>query len=277
MIRLAKSYNKIALDYDHNSDAFNLLTSSRFSALQEIEQQLQRSDQPTAIIDLGIGSGVFLTQLQEKLKNTDLTGVDISKQMLTIAKSRLRNLRTIRAAVDNIDSYLQGATFDLIIAHFILAYVDITTLLTKCNGMIKEHGLISIVTTTHESFPHFRNHIHKKIATRSSTSRIIQDIYNTAMQKTLIPKSYAVIQQKAEDFGFTILNRKKISTDIFFVNATGMADFAVKGGWLLNALDYPFLPTKLSYKIVKNYFNRNFEFPWKDKHIVESVLLKKIP
>lgn len=274
-MKLANSYNKIANAYDENSDAFNLLTSSRFSALQEILMRLDGDQGPNRILDLGIGSGAFLAQLKEKFPDTQFAGVDIAKKMLAIASKRIPGLEAIESSIADISPANIKGQFDLMIAHFVLAYVDINTLLEKAQLFLSEGGMISIVTTTHESFPNFQEQIRHQLLKNSLQSRIIRKIYKTGIKKTSVPRSYEAIKVAALENNLEIINRQQISTDILFQNATEMTDFAVKGGWLLNALDYPFLPTTASYNLVRNYFNRTIRFPWEDKHIVESVLLQK--
>lgn len=273
-MKIANSYNKIASSYDENADTFSLLTNSRFSALRQIQAQLNVSDQPMDILDLGAGSGVFIAELSEAFGNAHFTALDISREMLQLAKERLPTLKTIEATVSQVNDYLHGSLFDVIVAHFVLAYVSLDKLIKHALPLLKPDGILSVVTTTHESFPFFQECMWEKAKQKGPIGSIIKRIRKNGMQKTCTPYSYNDIQQVAEDNDMKVVGHQQISTEILFDDATAMMDFAIRGGWLLNA-EVPFLPTKAFYHIARLYFSRAFQFPLRDHHIVEVVLLRR--
>ncbi len=83
------------------------------------------------ILDLGCGTGMIGTWLHQFSKS--LTGVDISKQMISIAKSKniYSNLYS-----ESIEKYLDTSSseFDLVVAAEVFSYIgDLSTLLAKVN------------------------------------------------------------------------------------------------------------------------------------------------
>jgi len=273
-MKLANSYNKIASSYDENADAFSLLTNSRFSALRQILAQLTETEKPLDILDIGAGSGVFIAELNELFKQGNFTAVDISREMLQIAKKRLPRLKIIEGTVTQVGECLRGEQFDLIIAHFLLAYVSLEALIQQALPLLKPNGILSVVTTTHESFPFFQECVWEKSKQKGLIGMLVKHFKESGMNKTCTPQSYHHIQQVAEKNGMKVIGHQQISTEITFDDGKTMADFAIRGGWLLNA-QLPFLPTTLFYQIARSYFNRAFDFPLRDHHIVEVVLLSR--
>ena len=115
----------------------------------------------------------------------------------------------------------------------------------------------------------------EKIAQRSLSSGLLKRVQAAGMRKTGTPTAYRDIQCIAEKNGFEVSGHQQISTQISFDNATDMTNFAVRGGWLLNASDYAWLPTSAFYHLARLYFHHLFTFPLKDHHIVEVVLLQR--
>lgn len=275
-MKLAKSYNKIAHSYDEHADAFNLLTSSRFSAKQQIESYFGEARDDKSVLDIGVGSGIFLSELEAEVFNVaHFVGLDISESMLKIARDNLPKLRTLCGTVDHIARDLQGEYYDLIVAHFVLAYVDLGQFLQKTSPCLKDDGVISVVTTTYESFPAFQDNIKYLVAQGSAWSPLFKNLYQSAIKRTLTPLSYADIEKTAQAAGFTVMQHQHLETTIKFDTPKKLVDFAVKGGWLLNAFDCRWMPVTFWYYLMRLLCKGYFRFPYEDQHVVEVVLLKK--
>lgn len=95
------------------------------------------------IIDLGCGSGL-LTFVLSRFSN-HVEGIDISKNMIEIARSRdtKKRIRWLRSSVE--DFYFGHSRYSLIIAYesFHL-FSDIDRLIQKCEKGLRQHGFLCI-------------------------------------------------------------------------------------------------------------------------------------
>lgn len=84
---------------------------------------------PSLILEVGCGTGKYLSQLAKQLPSAQVVGVDISKDMLEVAKNRhghLSNLRFVQGAYDETfrEKVLQDAKPDMIIFSYMLSMVN---------------------------------------------------------------------------------------------------------------------------------------------------------
>jgi release factor glutamine methyltransferase len=83
-----------------------------------------RNDNNIEILDLGTGSGCIAISIKKHLKNSNITGVDISSKALTVAKYNSKKHKTkISFIKSDLFSKLKSKKFDIIIAN--LPYVPI--------------------------------------------------------------------------------------------------------------------------------------------------------
>ena len=80
-----KFFNKIANYYDF------FLMKKLFTLVQKKVINYLNIKKNSRILDIGCGTGNFLSILEKKNKNLKLYGIDISKEMLKIAETRLKS------------------------------------------------------------------------------------------------------------------------------------------------------------------------------------------
>ena len=104
------------------------------------------------ILDLGVGDGAFLQKLHHLMPNADFTGIDVSSEMLKRASEALP-LKTIEASAAEAGRFLPPHSQDLVLAHFINAYIPINVLFDEAKLLTRANGHFSMITTTYDSFP----------------------------------------------------------------------------------------------------------------------------
>lgn len=183
MSLIASYYDSMGESYS-TADIFGSLSKSREVALKQVhESEFFTHPHQYRILDLGVGDGSFLKLMHQNIPQAELTGIDVSKEMLRVAKSQV-NFHDIQCSAADADKHLPIHTQDLVIAHFISAYVPIQTLFHQAKLMTKAEGLFSFVTSTYESFPESQTQIAKFVAKDSLLGNLVGHYYKTILSKT---------------------------------------------------------------------------------------------
>ena len=141
--------NTIAQNYD--LDRFNLLSDTHQIALNQIEQN-SRSQDINSILDLALGTGAILTKLKPIFPQAKLMGIDLSSEMIAVAQQKL-DVVAFNDSAENISKYVSYDRTDLILVHFLLAYVNPQIIIAEAAKLLSSGGLLSIATSTYQSFP----------------------------------------------------------------------------------------------------------------------------
>lgn len=103
---MAGFFDARAAGYDDYMRGF-VFTEEEFTQFyRAISKPIKRTDEPLNILDLGCGTGLELEALFQRAPNAQITGVDVSKEMLALLQTRYT------AQMDQItliaDSYLSS-------------------------------------------------------------------------------------------------------------------------------------------------------------------------
>ena len=74
-------YNAIASQYA-TADCFGSITESHNCAIEQLNNTDLGYKPHFKILDLGVGDGAFLNRLNHQMPLADLTGIDVSEEML---------------------------------------------------------------------------------------------------------------------------------------------------------------------------------------------------
>lgn len=264
---IAKSYNM--------ADRFGSISKSHDVAMQQILKHKIDEDKETfRILDLGVGDGAFLQRLYKHYPNAELYGFDVSKEMLKIAQEHL-NFHAIHASAANADRCLPLHLQDLVLAHFINAYVPMDKLFQQAQWMTKASGYFSFITSTYESFPQTQAQLANYVAHDTLMGNIVGHYYKSVVAKTPVASGIEEIQQKMRHFGFQIIEHERLIIPIQFQNIDEMAEFGIDGSWFLNTITHTPIPKQFLVERLKRFFNKIFTFPYQDDHIIDILLVKK--
>lgn len=135
---ISKWFDKIAKNYD----AFSVLQQSVASML--IERLLPMQVSPKKIIDVGCATGFGLLLLEDKFKETDVLGLDISKKMLHYAQKRGKWLRKRQVmCADANDMPIHSASVDMIFCNLLFPYIhDCRKILKEILRILRPGGLL---------------------------------------------------------------------------------------------------------------------------------------
>lgn len=266
-------YNDIASQYAM-ADCFGSISNSHKCAIEQIERAHLNTRPHLKILDLGVGDGAFLSKLKQQMPVADFTGIDVSEEMLKRASLELP-LTAIEASAADASSFLPPHSQDLVLAHFINAYIPIAKLFGQAEMLTRANGYFSMITTTYESFPVAQALLADFIAEESLLSIIVGHYYKAVVKNTTVAAGYEELTQAFNAHQFEIVEHKRLSIPIKLNNIDELALFGIEGTWFLNTLSIRMLPKNFLIDRIKRVFSKIFTFPYQDTHVVDVILAKK--
>lgn len=266
-------YNEIACRYD-SADSFGSITQSHNCAIQQIKTAMIEHKPKIKILDLGVGDGDFLLKMKQLFPIAELTGFDVSKEMLKRASANI-NFTPIESSAADASNYIPSHSQDLVLAHFINAYVPIHVLLKQAQILTRANGYFSMLTSTYESFPKAQQNLANFIARDTIASSIAGHYYKTIVKTTSVTTGKEELLQAFQQHQFEIVDHQRLHIPIICNNINELVLFGIEGTWFLNSLNFNLLPRKLVLQIIKRFLSKIFTFPYQDTHVVDVVLAKK--
>lgn len=267
-------YDKIANNYN-TADLFGSISESHRTAISQINASHIGVDKPHyKVLDLGVGQGTFLNKLQKHLPQAEFTGIDVSSNMLKHAKQNL-SLTTIEASATEADKFLPLHSQDLVLAHFINAYIPIDVLFHQAKMLSRATGHFSIITTTYDSFPIAQKQLAHFIAEDSLVSSVVGHFYKTIVKNTTVAANLEELLSAFEKHQFKPLIHERIVIPITLNNIDELTQFGIEGTWFLNTLSIRMLPKPFLIERLKRVFSKIFTFPYHDTHVIDVILAKK--
>jgi SAM-dependent methyltransferase len=265
-------YNNITDNYA-TADMFNSISHSHQVAINQIEAA-HLGHHGFKVLDFGVGNGAFLAKLKPYMPDADFTGIDISSKRLALARSALP-LTTIEASATEASRYLPHHSQDLVLAHFVNAYIPIHTLFSQADLLTHEDSYFSLITTTYESFPVTQQQLADFIAEDSLVSTVVGHYYKAMVKNTTVSPGLEDLLQVLSEYQFQIVEHKRLHIPIKLNNVDELASFGVEGTWFLNSISIRMLPKNFLHERLKRLFSRIFTFPYHDTHIIDIILAKK--
>ncbi|HAF87902.1 MAG: methyltransferase [Legionellaceae bacterium] len=257
------------------ADQFGSITTAQLAAVEQISQQRLGKRLGYKVLDFGVGNGLFLKKLQQCMPQADFTGIDISTRMLVEARKNLA-LTVIEGNATQASRYLPLCSQDLVLAHFINAYVSIPDLFKEARILTRPNGFFSFITTTYESFPLAQARLANFIAADSFIGTTIGHYYKAMIKNTTVVGGKHELVNMLAQQTFTIKKHRRLAIPITLNTPDELALFSLEGTWFLNSLPLRMLPKPFLLARLKKLFSKIFEFPYHDTHIIDIVLAQKI-
>lgn len=270
---LKAMYNEIAGHYA-TADRFGSISESHQAAIGQIKKEHLGFKPNYKILDFGVGNGAFLEKLREHIPHAHYTGIDISSEMLAEARKRLP-LTTIETSATEASHYLPHHSQDLVLAHFINAYIPIHTLFAEADLLTRANGYFSLITTTYESFPVAQQQLAEFIAQGTMLSSVVGHYYKTMVKNTTVASGLDELLHVFAQHQFKVVQHQRLHIPVTLNNIDELAVFGIEGTWFLNTLSLRMLPKNFLVARLKRLFDKIFTFPYHDTHIIDVILAKK--
>lgn len=270
---LKAMYNEIAGHYA-TADRFGSISDSHRIAIEQIKKEHLGLRPHYKVLDFGVGNGAFLEKLKPYMPKADFTGIDISGEMLNLACERLP-LTAIEGSATEASRFLPHHSQDLVLAHFINAYIPIHTLFNEADLLTRANGCFSLITTTYESFPVAQRHLADFIGQGSLLSSVVGHYYKAMVKNTTVAANLDELMHVFAQHQFKVVHHKRLHIPITLQNIDELAQFGIEGTWFLNSLSMRMLPKNFLLQRLKRLFGEIFTFPYHDTHIIDVILAKK--
>ena len=270
---LKAMYNTLASQYA-TADCFGSISDSHKCAIEQICRANLGVRPHYKVLDFGVGDGAFLQKLRMQMPEAELTGIDVSGAMLKRANDAIP-LITIEASATEASQYLPHHSQDLVLAHFINAYIPIHSLFNQAKLLTRANGHFSLITTTYDSFPVAQQHLADFIAKESLLSCIVGHYYKAIVKNTTVAAGKDDLLKEFEQHQFKVIEHHRISIPITLNSVDELALFGIEGTWFLNSLSIRMLPKNFLLARMKRLFSKIFTFPYHDTHVIDIILAKK--
>jgi len=270
---LKAMYNEIAENYA-TANRFGAISKSHQIAIEQMNQFYLGMKPHYKVLDLGVGDGTFLRKLHNEMPMAEFTGIDVSSEMLKKARNALP-LITIEASAAQASRFLPAHSQDLILAHFINAYIPINVLFNEAKLLTRANGYFSLITTTYDSFPVAQQQLAEFITQDTILSSVVGHYYKSIVKNTTVAANYEELSSAFKHSQFEVLKHQRLEIPITLNNIDELALFGIEGTWFLNSLSIRMLPKKFLIERLKRLFNKIFTFPYHDTHIIDVVLARK--
>ncbi len=253
----------------YNSDSGIIAAKNRTVAAALQARWGARRD-PLRVADLGVGDGALLAQLAALKLPMRMTGLDISPAMLRLAAGRVP-MTPVRGSAAEALEYLPAGQFDLVLSHFIFAYVDRAQLLSQACGLLARGGILSVVTSTDEGGAPFHEGLERVFRhSRNPLRRAIGWAADRALAASHVPRDFATLAADIESAGLAVLARRTLRTRVVFHGPDDAYRFGVEEGWAAGMLAVPGVPLRLAQAVVR-WGTRQYEYPFEFTHVTEIV------
>jgi len=111
MEHIRNAFDNIAAEYDAQRQYVIPQMDQYYGAAVWAAESKELSP---AILDIGAGTGLFAARMLEKFPAAELTLLDISKNMLAIARERFSNRKNVRYVVNDYSRSELGGKYDII-------------------------------------------------------------------------------------------------------------------------------------------------------------------
>lgn len=263
-----RAHDSVAAGYNSGS---GIIAEKNREVAVNLGERLRQRPGPLAVADLGVGDGGMLVQLSSLGLPMTMTGLDVSPAMLRLAATRVPRLSTVNAPAQRASEVLPAGVFDLVLAHFILAYVERRTLLEQARDLLAPGGVLSLVTTTEEGGgPFFEGLDRFFLRSRNPLKRVIGWVCQRAIAQSHVPKSFASLEAEIHAAGLVLLRRETMLQHITFDDAAAAYRFGIEEGWAANFLTMPGVPVRLAQAVAR-WGTRQATYPFSFTHVIEML------
>lgn len=100
-------------DYSEMASYYDVIMMSGYYDYAKIADNLTLQDSVQQVLELGCGTGLILEELAQRRPNLQITGIDLTAPMLSIARDRLKHFKNVSLSQQNVCSLDLPGTHDL--------------------------------------------------------------------------------------------------------------------------------------------------------------------
>jgi malonyl-CoA O-methyltransferase len=132
---IARNFSRCAFFYDQYANIQRRVAADLLKGIKE--------KRPSRILEIGCGTGNYTLLLKNKYKDSVLKAIDISQEMINVARDKLK-ASGIEFIVTDAEKYDLDESFDLITSNACFQwFADLGESLLKYKGLLNKNGTLS--------------------------------------------------------------------------------------------------------------------------------------
>lgn len=254
----------------HYNSGDGIIAAKNRIVAEHLAARWQGRTEPLRVVDLGVGDGALLERMSALALPMRMTGVDVSPAMLEVAGRRV-SLQPVQARAEEADRHLPHGAFDLVLAHFILAYVRPEKLFAVARRLLAPGGVLSLVSTVIEGGQAYLDALDRHFRrTRHPGKRLIAWAADRALARSYMPADGAAIEAGLRAAGLVVERSETLRADVRFASPEDAYRYGIEEGWAVNILAVPFVPLRAA-QAVAMWGLRQCDYPFAVAPKVEIV------
>jgi SAM-dependent methyltransferase len=267
---IQRQYDEVIAPH-YDADPQSVIGDSLDRALAQVWDQPRLRMPTTAlrVLDLGMGTGRFLTKLAARLgRPLQPSGLDLSEKMLAVARRRVPDLVAVVDDARNLDAHFAPESFDLVCTHFIAGFIPAEVLAPLVWDKLAPGGYWSFVGGMRAGFPALR---------RLPQSALVRLLFRAGSLDVgaLVssPADRAHLARTLEAHGFAVRRADTFTPEFRFADFEEFLEVCYRGGWLT-----PFIESLGVHRTGRpaRWLLDRFVFPMRDHHVIEVMLAEKV-
>jgi SAM-dependent methyltransferase len=236
---------------------------------ERLRTRLGRVPGPVRVLDLGVGDGALLARLAAEGLPVVMTGLDVSPAMLAKAAGRVP-MTPVLARAEESSHHLPAGAFDLVLAHFVLAYVPAAALFREARQLLAPGGRLSVVATTTAGGAPFYAQLDKHFRSGWHPGRrAIGWAADRALARAHIPSGGEALAREAEAAGLAVLARETLAMPVRFDTPADAYRFGIDEGWAVGFMAVP-LPLSFMQAVVR-WGLAQCDYPFEVTQVIEVM------
>ena len=227
---VARLYDRVANRYD--ADWGGIYAAARTCCVEQIARAAGHRARALDTVDLGVGTGNSLRDLEKRIALGKCTGLDLSPGMLRQAARKLGDrVELLRRSALEAGDCLPAGSADLVMCHFLLSFVAPEPLLDEAYRLLSPGGMVSLATSTHGSLRELHD----------GRFRLTGKLFGVrrALRRATTPVDHRHCLALLRERGFDIVDDHLQQRQLRFESFADVRDWALNSGWAASYLDDP--------------------------------------
>jgi SAM-dependent methyltransferase len=259
------AYNDVVASH-YDRDPQGVIGRSLDLGIRQLEEEgLLDPDRRWRVLDLGMGTGLFLGKLKGLAGDRiEPFGIDLADNMLEVARRRLPDLSAVVGDAGEMEDQFPGQMFDCVCTHFVTGFVPMAKLAPQIARRVEPGGYWSFIGGTKAAYPGLQAKGDSKLL------RWLTGAGNRKMDDTVLnPADLREVAGMMDAHGFDLCRGETFEPTLTFKNFDEFMEFGYRGGWLTPLLESMGLHQAGP---LKRWVLDRLAFPVEDRHnIVVAV------
>jgi ubiquinone/menaquinone biosynthesis C-methylase UbiE len=263
-----RAYNEVVATH-YDLDPQGVIGRSLDLGMGQLRKEgLLDADGELSVLDLGMGTGLFLAKLKAIAGDRIVPfGVDLADNMVEFARQRMPDLNVVVGDAADLDSHFPGQQFDCVCTHFVTGFVGMKTLAPQIARRLKPGGYWSLIGGTRAAYRALQSKGDSKIL------RWLTGAGSRKMDETVLnPADLQEVTATMDAYGFDLRQGETFEPTLSFPTFADFMEFGHRGGWLT-----PLIEEMGLHKAgpLKRWLLDRLAFPVQDAHNIVVALGRK--